>query len=407
MGADEKRRGGPDRLERVLRLLDEELRARLAHHPQGHLLAGGREELDLGLSLPPGASAGRLAEEAERLDAEIARALEGALAHRAAFRPGRVFCLRCGGADCEHSLPAGPREVFSGYGPSGLPRFLDLGQLLLERGDPRVDRLFGDPATLLAHTVPGPELVHDLIEAFEDRATGFRVHGQVTAGWYRVPDPETRRPATLALTLQTVSTKPEGRRRRFALNVVGRGPDGQPLEQLFDRMGDLPWLEAVRWAQGELDRLSRGRRARKGKGAVHAEEPPERRLRGILDGLARRIERPRRADQRRTRHARTRHAEGDRPTAQALADLARAGGEQLLVDTRRETLVVLGAKGRAHLFSPGGKHVTSIRFEPGAIERRRDRRRWRPASPDEIEALRAAVRGRSGGELFQPSSPRE
>jgi hypothetical protein len=141
----------------------------------------------------------------------------------------------------------------------------------------------------------------------------------------------------------------------------------------------VPWLEAVRWAQGELDRL--GRRP----------EPPERRIRGLLDGLARRIEKPRRADERRTRHARGRHAEGDRPTAQALADLARAGGEQLLVDTRRETLVVLGARGRAHLFSPGGKHVTSIRFDPGAVERRRDRR-WRPASADEIEALRAAVR---------------
>lgn len=393
MSAEQDRRNGRQRIERALRLLDEELRERLARHPQGHLLAGAREELDLGLALPPNASAARLAEEAERLDAEIGRALEGALAHRAAFRPGRVFCLRCGGAGCEHALPGGPREVFAGYGPSGLPRFLDLGQLLLERGDPRVDRLFGDPTTLLAHTVPGADLVRDLLEAFEDRATGFRVHGQVTAGWYRVPDPQTGRPATLAVTLQAVSTElpsnhGRARRRRFGLNVLGRGPDGQPLEHLFDRMGDLPWLEAVRWAQGELDRLGH----RRGGSARAGDESPDRRIRGILDGLARRIEKPRRADERRTRHARTRHAEGDRPTAQALADLAKAGGEQLLVDTRRETLVVLGAKGRAHLFSPGGKHVTSIRFEPGAIERRRDRRRWRPASADEIEALRAAVR---------------
>lgn len=398
MSAQKDPRSGRERIERALRLLDEELRERLARHPQGHLLAGGREELDLGLAMPPNASAGRLAEEVERLDAEIARALEGALAHRAAFRPGRIFCLRCGDAGCEHSLPGGPREVFAGYGPSGLPRFLDLGQLLLERGDPRVDRLFGSPATLLAHTVPGPDLVRDLLAAFEDRATGFRVHGQVTAGWYRVPDPQTGRPATLAVTLQAVSTEApsnrgRARRRRYGLNVLGRGPDGQPLEHLFDRMGDLPWLEAVRWAQGELDRLGRRPSGNdRPRSARETDEPPERRIRGILDGLARRIEKPRRAEERRTRHARNRHAEGDRPTAQALADLARAGGEQLLVDTRRETLVVLGAKGRAHLFSPGGKHVTSIRFEPGAIERRRDRRRWRPASSDEIEALRAAVR---------------
>lgn len=54
---------------------------------------------------------------------------------------------------------------------------------------------------------------------------------------------------------------------------------------------------------------------------------------------------------------------------------------------------MLGARGRAHLFSPAGKHVTSIRFDPPAIERRRDRKRWRPASRDEIDALQAAVGG--------------
>jgi hypothetical protein len=243
-----------------------------------------------------------------------------------------------------------------------------------------------------------------VLDAFRDQTTGFRLHGQVVAGWYRVTDPATGGREPLAVTLQVVSTRapardsaaarpenavpggrdsaPEARRqrRRFALNVVGRGPGGRPLEHLFDRLGDLPWLEAVRWAQAELDALGR-------RPGEHA----ERRLRSILDGIARRIEKPRRAESRRTGHARRRHAEGGRPTAQALADLAKAGGEQLLVDTRRETLVVLGARGRAHLFSPAGKHVTSIRFDPAAIDRRRDRKRWRPASRDEIEALRAAV----------------
>ncbi|HEX6202922.1 MAG TPA: hypothetical protein VF100_07965, partial [Thermoanaerobaculia bacterium] len=121
------------------------------------------------------------------------------------------------------------------------------------------------------------------------------------------------------------------------------------------------------------------------------------RLLGVLNGLARRLEKDRRASERKTRHARQRHAQGDRPTDMALADLARAGVEEVLVDRRQDTLVVLGDRGRTHVFSAAGKHVTSIRYQPEAIARRRQRDLWRPAAPEEVAALRERVAAGGGG----------
>ena len=143
--------------------------------------------------------------------------------------PASCEC-RCGGGDCAHAVPGGPREVFAGYGPTGLPRFADLGQFLLERGDPRVDRLFAEPPALLAHTVPGEDLARGVLDAFRDQTTGFRLHGQVVAGWYRVTDPATGGREPLAVTLQVVSTRAPARDSAAARqeNAVPGGRDSAP-----------------------------------------------------------------------------------------------------------------------------------------------------------------------------------
>lgn len=417
-----------DRVEQAVRLLAEEARERLARHPSGHLAAGAAERLELAVAVPAGVAGSlrgvRFEELAGEVDAALDAALAALVAHRAAFRPGAVFCLRCGGAECEHAIPGGPREVFAGYGKTGLPRFLDLAQLLLERGDPRVDRLYDEPPALLAHTVLGRDLGTELLPAYRASAAGHRLHGQVVAGWWRVPGEAGRR-EPLALTFQIASTRPQstsgtaGGRRRYGLNVLGRAPGGRPLADLLDPLGELPWAAAVRWAQAEVEAVERGEaegaRAPRGaaaegekaggekaggdkggdKGGREARRSAARardaRLAGILNGLARRLEKDRRASERKTRHARERHAQGDRPTDMALADLARAGAEAILVDRRQDTLVVLGDRGRTHVFSQAGKHVTSIRYPPEAIERRRQRDLWRPAAPEEVAALRQRV----------------
>ncbi|MEM7050408.1 MAG: hypothetical protein AAF604_12155 [Acidobacteriota bacterium] len=374
------------RLEKAVELLAQELRVRIEGHPWGHLMRSGDETLDLPLSLSTALRNGGVRSTADNLATQLDRAIEGLLAHRAAFRPGRIFCLRCRTPDCDHAAPTSSREVFRGYGSTGLPQFIDFGQLLLERGDKRVDRLYERPPALLAHTLRSGDLTRDLLPAYRDRTTGFRLHGQVASGWYSVPDPSGR-PSAVALSFQLVSTRHRRGRRRFGLNVLGLGPDGQPLENLYDRLGDLPWLEPVRWAQTALDQITY-----RGKGDT---VPLGKRLTNLLNGLARRLEKARRAKDRKTRHGQQRHRQGDRPTHMALADLARAGEEELLFDTRQKTLVVLGARGRAHVFNGDGKLVTSIRYTPGAIERRRERRIWRPATGEEIAGLRRRIEERS------------
>ncbi len=72
----------------------------------------------------------------------------------------------------------------------------------------------------------------------------------------------------------------------------------------------------------------------------------------------------------------------------ALADLARATPENLLFDTRRETLVVVGERGRAHVFNRDGKLVTSVRYNPAVIEKRRQNGIWRQAAREEVDTLR-------------------
>ena len=409
---------GNERLEQVLRLLAEEARERVARHPSGHLVAANGEPVEVTLSVPVAARGSRFAQQAGAAAAALDRAVAGLVAHRAAFRPGAVYCLRCNRADCEHALPAGPREVFAGYGKTGVPRFLDFAQLLLERSDPRVDRLYQDRPALLARTSMGQDLTGDLLAAYRENEPGYRLHGQVAAGWYRVAD-AAGRPAVLALTFQVVSTQPAGSPRRYGLNVLGIGPEGEPLEHLFDRLGTLPWAAAVRWAQDALESIGREvprqnpvrRQAQgsaqdgSGQGSAAAGDGKGKtrrpgvgkRITGVLNGLSRRLEKDRRSAERKTRHARDRQAQGDRPTHMALADLARAGDEDVLVDRRQDTVVVLGDKGRAHVFNFAGKLVTSIRYNPESIERRRRRDLWRPASGAEIARLRSSVRAAGDG----------
>ena len=75
----------------------------------------------------------------------------------------------------------------------------------------------------------------------------------------------------------------------------------------------------------------------------------------------------------------------------ALTDLARAKPEDLLFDTRRETLVVVGDRGRAHVFNLAGKLVTSVRYNPAAIEKRRQNGVWRRAAAEEVRTVRERV----------------
>lgn len=372
-----------DRWLEALRLLADIADGQLERHPWGHLVRGKKTAVEIPLQLPLSASDEDLAERAQGLQAALDAGLEELVAHAASFLPGRVFCLRCRSPGCEHSQPAEPRQVFAGYGPTGTPRFLDFGQWLLDRRDPRVDQLFAEAPVLVTVVSSEADLASDLLPAFRGAERDFRLCGQVAAGWYRIPDPSGR-PHALAVTFQVVSSRPRGGRRRLGLNILGRGPERESLDHLHDRLGTIPWTMAVRWGQSVLAEMELSDSS---KGGI-SEPALHRRVEGLLQGLARRLGREERARDRRTHHAEVRHGEGTRPTRMAMLDLSRAGAGEILFDTRRKTLVVLGDRGRTHLFSIAGKLVTSVHYAPASIARRRESGLWRPATAEEAAPLR-------------------
>ncbi|HWM94288.1 MAG TPA: hypothetical protein VN493_26265 [Thermoanaerobaculia bacterium] len=377
-----------ERLQQIMKLLADEVRERLERHPMGHLVAGRGDRLDVSLAVPTALREGTLERAGQAAEESVQGAIQALVAHSARFQPGRVFCLRCQSALCEHSAPTGNRQVFTGYGGTGAPRFRDLGQWLLERRDPRVDLLYRDPPQLVATMSSGEEMTSELLPTFLQQESGYRLHGQVAVGWYPAPDPSGAGRQPLAVSFQVISSRARGGRRRFGLNVIGIGPAGEPLEHLYDRMARFgegpPWSGSVRWAQtvlGSIEhQLERAPRT-----------PPkvvDQRIEGLVAALSRRLEKGWRGEERRTQHAKVRHRGGDRPTRMALADFARATPEDLLFDTRRDTLVVVGDRGRAHVFNREGKLVTSIRYNPAVIEKRRQNGMWRPAVKEEVEGVR-------------------
>ncbi len=398
-----------DLLQQAIKALSRAAEERLAKHPLGHLANGRGGRLQLTLQVPLVAGGGISTDTVGQARESLEREIESLLAHRAVFRPGRVLCIRCSSADCEHAAPECSRQVFAGYGATGIPRFEDFGQWLLERRHPGIDRLYRRPPRLVTAIVSGAELTGQLLAAFRERRLDYRVHGQVAAGWFPVPGRRDvpRAPGAgqgqrslgggqemggaIALTFQVLSSAWKGRRgrhgrRRLGLNILGSGPAGEPLTEVYDRLAQVPWAGAVRWSQQALDSIERS------QGQKSA--TPERlssRIEGVLNGIARRLEHYRRSRDRRTGHAQKHHKEGSRPTRMALRDLTRAGHDGVLYDIRRKTLVVLGDKGRAHVWSAAGKLVTSIRYSSDSIEKKKNLEIWRQATAEEIAALRRAV----------------
>lgn len=386
------RAGGRGRVDEAireaLRLLLVQARARADRHPFGHLLPRHGARLELKLDLPLSAvdvTPEALDALADEFSARLDERVNELLAHAAVFVPGRVVCLRCQGATCAHSAPLDPRHVFGGYGPTGMPRFVEFGQMLLARRDPRVEDLYDEDASrLVTVELSEKELTAELLPSFRDARREYRAHGAVAAGWYRIPD-ETGRRQALAITIEVHSSRPRAGRRRLGINVLGVGPGGESLETLQDRIGLLPWTPAVRWGQSALNAIAAEARMPEGVLA--------RRVEGLLGGLSRRIARVQRARDRRTQHAENRHETGARPTGMAMLDLSRAEDADILVDTRRKTLVVLGDRGRAHVFNEDGKHVTSVRYPPQTIARRRESGLWRQATAQEAALFRARAEG--------------
>jgi hypothetical protein len=374
----------------------------LARKPGGHLIESRLDEIELTIPLALRGPAAGPAAFSERLVAAVDQILDDWVQHAAAFRPGHAYCHRCSSSTCEHSEPPSGRHVFLGYGPTGTPRWEDFAQACLDRRHPEVDRLYDDPPAFLTAVVSAGELRSDLLRAFDSGA--YELLGQLVAGYFAVPVRVGEGRGICALTFQVAASHGTAGRVRYGLNILGRAPGGEDLTSLWDRQDDLPWRRAVGWAQAALATLESspavpagpGRAARpRGRGVARSREDLERRIVGILAGLARRLEKDVRARGRRTGHAQARHDSGERPTRMARDDARKAQGDEILVDERNETMVVLGERGRAHFFTREGRLVSSVRYSREAIERKRKLGLWRDATAEEAESLRCSL-GRDG-----------
>jgi len=362
------------------------VRERLTRMPGSHLVESTLAQVELPLRILLAEGDPREAQLAASLARDIDRILEDTIQQAAAFRPGHVWCHRCGTSSCEHAEPVSSRHVFVGYGPTGTPRWEDFAQLCLDRQHPQVDRLYDPAPALLTIVHEAATLESGVLDAF--RHAQYELLGQVSAGFFVVPVRAEEGRGVLAVTAQVVASRSRRGETRLGLNVLGRGPAAEPLALLWDRQGDLPWHAAVRWAQHALHGLTAGPSGRT-RSVPRAEL--ERRVAGILAGLARRIEHDHRARGRRTSHAQARHRSGERPTRHALGDARAAREEELYRDERSGAIVVLGERGRTHFFTTEGRLVSSVRYSKDAIARKIQAELWRRATPAETESFRAGV----------------
>lgn len=359
------------------------IRERLRGKAGAHLIEGMLDRIDLRLPLVLRGHDEGPEEFSRRLVGEIDAILEDAIQHAAAFRPGHAVCLRCRETPCEHSASPSHRHVFVGYTPTGIPRWEDFAQHCLDRRHPEVDRLYEDPPAFVTLLRSREEITAGLLESVRG-ASGYALYGQVAAGFFPLRTREGEGRGILAVTFQVGVSRGVRGGTRWGLNVLGRTPQGEPLDLLWERHDLIPWLSAVRWAQAALCTLERSRRA---EGTAI-----ERRVSGILLGLARRLEHERRAIRRRTHHAEERHREGERPTRLAVEDARAVAATDVMVDERHGTLVVPGARGRMHFYTPAGKLVSSVRYSRDAIEKKRKLGVWRPSRPEEAEPLLVKMR---------------
>lgn len=359
-------------------LLRRLVRERLARKPGGHLVEARLDEIDLRLPLSLRGTETAPERFAALLLDHIDRRLDDAVARAAAFRPGHAYCHRCESVGCEHSTPPSCRHVFAGFSPTGTPRWEDFAQRCLGLKHPLVDRLYGFPPALIALVDNRHALHAELLAPF--RNPSYELLGQVVAGFFAIRGRAEEGRGVFAITVQVAAWHSAGGTPQVGLNLLGRAPGGEALEALWDRLGEPPWRRAVRWAQSALQSA----RASGGDGR----EALERRAEGVLNGLARRLQREQRARSRRTRHAQERHASGERPTRKALEEARAADADSLLVDRRSGALVVLGGRGRTHFFTADGQLVSSARYSREAISRKVKAELWSRAPDDVRQAFR-------------------
>ena len=355
-------------------------------------------EVPLQIRLDAGAVLGSREAAAQKLLSDLERQVGEAL-QGAGLRPGFAYCFLCASSQCVHAAPPQRDQTLASYAASGRPVWQSFTNLCLAQGEERVDRLFVEPPEIIALALHGGPLRRELGAAGGGRGAALTVLGQVVVGL--IPEDFALRRSTadrIALTLQLVEVAGGDPLRRWRINVLGL--ERQAIAEAAAREHARGPAERLRrlLAATEQRAVEAWRRVRALRGAARG-RAREREAMALINGLRGEVERVFRPLQRRTQHAQERHEGGERPTSDALRDVENAGAEHFFWDRRHGTLAVLGPRGRAHLFSPAGRHVTSLRLQRGELERKSGQGWWVAVAAAEVERLRAlVVRGAHGDE---------
>ncbi len=309
--------------------------------------------------------------------------------------PGRIYCFQCRSASCRHAAPAEPDAVFVGYGATGKPRWQSFVSTCLDAGVRDVDRLFGASPDIVS-VVHDPQVLDAaLIERFRKDAPRFRVLAQVTAGLLPAELCTVQGGPRRAVTFQVVEAAFGPGGVRIAFHSIGLDPIALALacEEERTARSARQLQRVLRRVRQQVDALGRSTAAARRRGADLRED---RRVGALAASLRADLDRVFRVVRRRTEHAADRADSRRRPTSPALREALAAPPDHFFVDSVHGTVVVVGRRGRAHVFSRGGVHVTSFVLDRTELERRVSRGRFESMAPGEVETFRTAVRAGGG-----------
>ena len=307
---------------------------------------------------------------------QILRRVREVREHENALRPGAVYSYFAGTSHAEGCRPTEPRHVFDGYSSTGKPQFTDFVTMAIERKDPNIDRLLAGEEIVLTHVTLGRVLRTQQLAEFGGQSPVFKILGQVDAGLFKVLGAAGKCAFSFQL-LRGATLEGRVRLRLHPVSAVDPIDLADPaLMQILSRFQRRLDDEALR-LQGQLQ---------------HGEVDEEAFVLPLLQDFARQLQNRTRNAGRRTQHGLERSEEGQRPTSRAYPDAGEAADDRILWDLDQNTVVVLGPKGRVHVFTPAGKHVTSVTMQGAAIERRRHMGRWRLAEPEERGEFRIQIK---------------
>lgn len=338
--------------------------------------AGDSVELSLPLPLRRGATRAS----AEALVTRLRGELEQRVMDAGLVVPGRVWNFATESFDSDCARPEDPRHVLVGYGLEGRPRWADLVTLAIEKKHDAVEQLLAGREGAVAFAERGDVVTEGVKPAFDPESIPFRIVGQLVCGLFESSEAGRR----VALTIQVLASKRDGNSERLICHAVSAVD-----------LADLPDPSVRKILKNFDGRLIDLAKQLDGKRAAGETPDVAEAVLPLLRELARRLSQDAKNRSRKTDHARDREDEG-RPTAQAFPEARSARDHHLYMDNEEQTIVVVGKKGRIHVFSPDARHVTSVVMPPANVRQRVKSGRWRLAEANERGSFREALTSKGG-----------